>query len=76
MFFKNSFHFIDKNRQAGNNVLVHCRAGISRSSTIVIAYLIQKDRLSFEDALQLVRSSRPIVMPNKGFVKQLKKLAS
>lgn len=54
-------------------VLVHCTAGISRSPTLVIAYLVQKCRMKLNDAILLVRRLRPIVNPNEGFVYQLYK---
>ena len=41
-FFDISYDFIDKNISQGKNVLVHCFAGISRSSAIVINYMIKK----------------------------------
>ena len=48
-------------------------AGISRSATIVIAYLMYMNKLNFEEAFQLVKTNRPIICPNNGFIKQLKK---
>ena len=56
------------------NVIVHCAAGMSRSPTLVIAYLMIENRWSYEEAINLVRKRRPIVDPNIGFVKQLKGL--
>ena len=41
---------------------------MSRSASIVIAYLIQSRHLSYGDALKFVRERRPCVKPNKGFV--------
>lgn len=55
-------------------MLVQCFAGISRSPTIVIAYLIQEFKMSYDDAYDLVLKSRPIARPNSGFVEQLKQL--
>jgi len=55
-------------------VLVHCMAGISRSSTIVIAYLIVRRGWSFEKAYEHVRTARPTIRPNDGFMQQLKEL--
>ncbi len=56
----------------GCNVLVHCQAGISRSATAVIAYLMQSEEISYVEALDDVRSKRPIVSPNLGFSEQLR----
>ena len=52
---------------AGGRVLVHCVQGISRSSTIVISYLMLTQNLNYEDALKFVESRRKIVSPNLGF---------
>jgi protein-tyrosine phosphatase len=50
---------------------VHCAAGVSRSATIVIAYLIMKKNMTCEEALKFARSKRPIIDPNPGFISQL-----
>ncbi|ETN59944.1 dual-specificity protein phosphatase [Anopheles darlingi] len=71
-------HFEDTNRFIGNSlaegrhVLVHCYFGVSRSATITIAYLMDKYRLGYEAAFARVRAKRRFVMPNPGFVNQLK----
>lgn len=52
-------------------VLVHCNAGVSRSSSIVIGYLMQREGLSFEDAYSQVKLARPSIHPNRGFYQQL-----
>ncbi|CBH11365.1 dual-specificity protein phosphatase, putative [Trypanosoma brucei gambiense DAL972] len=52
-------------------VLVHCRYGISRSVTIVLAYLMRRNGWSLNDALQYVMCRRPHVEPNVGFMNVL-----
>jgi dual specificity phosphatase 12 len=72
-FFK--VHSIIKEALIDNkNVVVHCAAGMSRSPTLVIAYLMIENRWGFEETINFVRKKRPIVEPNIGFVKQLKGL--
>ena len=72
-YFNESFDFIDNAlRDECNSVLVHCNAGISRSSSFVIAYLMQKRIFtSYKSALAHVKKCRPIVWPNRGFERQL-----
>ncbi|KAJ4490110.1 hypothetical protein J3R30DRAFT_3653549 [Lentinula aciculospora] len=55
----------------GRGVLVHCQAGVSRSATIVAAYLMFNRKMNVEEALDLVRKARPEVDPNPGFIAQL-----
>ena len=45
--------------------------GISRSATLVIAYLIKKNLIGAREALKYVEEKRSIVFPNNGFLKQL-----
>ena len=67
-YFGECLNFI----KGDDKILVHCAAGASRSATIVIAYLMWKNKMKFDDALQLVKEIRPNVWPNEGFQDQLK----
>ena len=67
MHFDTSYEFIEKSRSEGKNVLVQCHAGVSRSATIVCAYLTKKHKIKAEEALRLVREKRPRAKPNQGF---------
>lgn len=60
--------FIEKNKC----ILVHCRKGISRSSSIVIAYLMYINKQSFEKAYDFVLKKKNNIQPNVNFIKQLK----
>jgi dual specificity phosphatase 12 len=66
--------FIDTAIKGGGNVLVHCLMGISRSPTIVAAYLIWAQNMGVDDALKILKGLRPIVDPNDGFLKSLRQL--
>ncbi|KAK2963370.1 putative Dual specificity phosphatase, catalytic domain containing protein [Blattamonas nauphoetae] len=55
----------------GIRVFVHCYVGMSRSASVVIAFLIRKYRLSPINALRMCKIQRNIVRPNDGFVRQL-----
>ncbi|KAK1265164.1 Protein-tyrosine-phosphatase MKP1 [Acorus gramineus] len=63
-------YFEDVRSQAGR-VLVHCCQGVSRSTSLVIAYLMWREGQSFDDAFQFVKAARGIANPNMGFACQL-----
>lgn len=62
--------FIDKARERGT-ILVHCMAGVSRSASVIVAYLMKIENLSVKDALSSLREASSKVCPNKGFMEQL-----
>lgn len=66
--------FITSAKERNGKVLVHCNAGVSRSASVVIGYLIMVCGCSFDEAFDLVKSKRSCVRPNDGFLKQLKEL--
>ncbi|KAL0348801.1 UNVERIFIED_CONTAM: Dual specificity protein phosphatase 1 [Sesamum angustifolium] len=70
-YFDECFAFIDEARARGGGVLVHCFAGRSRSVTVVVGYLMFKNGMSFTEALQYVKTKRPVASPNSGFMLQL-----
>jgi dual specificity MAP kinase phosphatase len=70
-YFAEAIDFIDAARASKGRVLVHCQAGVSRSPTIVLAYLIARSQLSLSDAFTLVKDRRSIVAPNINFMGQL-----
>lgn len=63
---------IDEARSTGSSVLVHCAQGKSRSTSLVVAYIMWKNKVDPLQALQLVQQHRPLAEPNPGFMSQLK----
>ncbi len=62
------------NQNSTNKILVHCHAGVSRSVSTVIYFLMREFDLSFQEALIYVQSKRSIANPNGGFKRQLTRL--
>lgn len=52
-------------------VLVHCVMGISRSTSLVLCYLMKYHYMTLKESLDFVRAKRQIIRPNSGFMKQL-----
>ena len=67
-YFRECLLFID----GDDKVFVHCAAGMSRSPTIVIAYIMWKKKMYLNDAIKFVREKRPLISPNANFMNQLK----
>ncbi|XP_077434625.1 protein phosphatase Slingshot homolog 3 isoform X2 [Vanacampus margaritifer] len=66
-----TYKFINTARKSGQAVLVHCKMGVSRSASTVMAYAMKQQRWSLDVALAYVRDRRTVVKPNDGFMKQL-----
>ncbi|KAL7880586.1 hypothetical protein SRHO_G00028400 [Serrasalmus rhombeus] len=71
-YFPQCFEFIDQAREQDGVVLIHCNAGVSRSASIAIGYLMARHKMPFEEAFNAVKSARPSIRPNPGFLIQLK----
>jgi len=71
-FFDEASIYIHEILSSNKKILVHCFAGKSRSTTIMIAYFIKYCKMTTEEALDVIKKKRPVVQPNLGFIKQLK----
>ncbi|CAK9176527.1 unnamed protein product [Ilex paraguariensis] len=65
------FDYFEDVREQDGRVFVHCCQGVSRSTSLVIAYLMWREGQSFDDAFQFVKAARGIADPNMGFACQL-----
>jgi len=59
--------FVTQALLQGGHVLLHCEQGISRSATLVLAFLMQSEQMQATTALAELKTIRPIACPNKGF---------
>jgi len=71
-YFEEAHKFIDEALEKKERVLVHCYAGISRSATIVISYLMKKNLITFDKAYEMVKGKRKCISPNFSFIIALK----
>ncbi|KAM3236501.1 hypothetical protein P3L10_016538 [Capsicum annuum] len=65
------FDYFEDVREQHGRVFVHCYQGVSRSTSLVIGYLMWREGQSFDDAFDYVKSARGIADPNIGFACQL-----
>ena len=83
-YFDISYDFIDAHVSRKQNVVLHCWAGVSRSATLVMNYILKKIIMQrrnelicvkclLDNVLKYMRSKRPIVNPNTGFKNQILK---
>ncbi|XP_044046588.1 dual specificity protein phosphatase 5 [Siniperca chuatsi] len=69
--FQEAIEFIDHVKQSGGKVLVHCEAGISRSPTICMAYIMRTQQLRLDAAFDIIKQRRAVISPNFSFMGQL-----
>jgi len=72
LVFKDAHSYIRKAHDNNGVVFVHCWAGMSRSATLVITYLMQLEKISYNEAYKRVASAKPDIRPNEGFIYQMK----
>lgn len=72
--FKQMINFIDKSLQKNKNILIHCECGVSRSASIMIAYVMYKKQIDHRSAMVYVKRFRSCIKPNPGFIQQLSKI--
>lgn len=74
-YFEGAAQFIHHHIIRGESVLVHCQFGVSRSASVVMAYLMRYASMSVEEAYVHVKERRPMINPNPGFWMQLRMYA-
>ncbi|KAJ2480621.1 tyrosine/serine/threonine protein phosphatase [Coemansia sp. RSA 2131] len=70
-YFDSTFAYIDEARSQHRGVLVHCQLGVSRSASLVVAYVMRTMRVGFEAAYEYVRQRAPCISPNIALIAQL-----
>ncbi|VBB34597.1 unnamed protein product, partial [Acanthocheilonema viteae] len=71
-YWNQTNHFIKEAKEKGGAVLVHCKKGISRSSSTVIAFAMKEYGWALSQAMEHVKNKRGCITPNIGFVEQLR----
>lgn len=70
-YFNEVADVIEEVRESDGKTLVHCVAGVSRSASLCIAYLMKHMGMTLRDAYHHVKNARPQIRPNIGFFRQL-----
>lgn len=70
-YFDEATEFIENAVQSGGRILIHCHAGISRSSTLLTYYIMKKYSATCEQVLNYIKGIREIVRPNPSYLQQL-----
>ena len=70
-YFDKCADYINQVKSKGGKTLVHCMAGVSRSASICIVYLMKYYKMTLADAYKYVRIRRAVIRPNYGFFKQM-----
>ncbi|XP_069766470.1 protein phosphatase Slingshot homolog 2 isoform X2 [Narcine bancroftii] len=70
-YWNDTYKFISKAKKNGSKCLVHCKMGISRSASTVIAYAMKEYGWNLDEAYSYVKEKRTVTKPNVGFMRQL-----
>lgn len=71
---ENCIPFIKLAVDKGCNILVHCNAGVSRSASVVIGYIMLYKNVNYMESYKFVKKARNCINPNAGFVKYLQNI--
>ena len=63
--------FIDEEMKKNNPIYVHCEQGLSRSVTLIIYYLMTREKKTFKDSFFYLKKLRFVICPTTGFIKSL-----
>jgi len=72
--FESCFDFISQAKSANHVILVHCDGGINRAPTIVVGYLVSREKWTLEQAFNHVKKCRPKIAPRQTYFEQLQQL--
>jgi len=67
--------FIERERDQGRGVYVHCEAGVGRAVTMAAAYLIYSEDLKPQQAWHFLRGVRPFMRPTRSQREQIERFA-
>ncbi|XP_033099533.1 uncharacterized protein LOC117103136 [Anneissia japonica] len=70
-YWDDTYKFIKNVKVAGSKVLVHCKMGVSRSASTVIAYIMKEYKWPLKKAFEFVKQKRKCIRPNSAFMNQL-----
>lgn len=70
-YWDDTFKYITSAKKNGSKVLVHCKMGVSRSASVVIAYAMKAYNWDFQTAMHHVKEKRTCIKPNTSFLSQL-----
>mmetsp|Transcript_1943 Transcript_1943/g.3363 ORF Transcript_1943/g.3363 Transcript_1943/m.3363 type:complete len:240 (+) Transcript_1943:1781-2500(+) len=69
--FYETIDFIEEAKRQNGRVFIHCVQGISRSTTLILCYMIFTQKVTLDDGLKFIRERRQIANPNMTFIAQL-----
>ncbi|XP_017559907.1 protein phosphatase Slingshot homolog 2b isoform X1 [Pygocentrus nattereri] len=70
-YWNDTYKFISRAKKTGAKCLVHCKMGVSRSASTVIAYAMKEYGWDLEQAFEYVKERRAVTKPNPSFMRQL-----
>lgn len=73
-YFAEVAQWVDNARRAGGNALIHCREGVSRSATLVLATRMIHERVPLFQAFRQLKACRQQIEPNPQFLSELRQL--